>query len=96
MGLKSILTSKWLIRLVLVCWIVCGASIIVVFKNMEFIVHGQLYDFGLIFSAEWADPYRIFTWLIFVFVGVPAALSGIALISSFLRVEQSRQKKEGQ
>ncbi len=73
---------------------VCGASIIVVFKNMEFIVHGQLYDFGLIFNAEWADPYRIFTWLIFVFVGVPAALSGIALLSSFLKVEQSQLRKD--
>jgi hypothetical protein len=51
---------------------------------MEFIVHGQLYDFGLIFSAEWADVYRVFTWLLFACLIVPTALSSIALASSFL------------
>ena len=92
MGLKSMLTSKWFVRLALVCWIVCGAFIIFVFKNMESIVHGQLYSFGLIFSPEWADSYRLFTYLIFVSVGVPAALSGVALFSSFLVVKGATQR----
>jgi hypothetical protein len=93
MDLKSMLTSKWFTRLALLSWIICGASIIVVFKNMEFIVHGQLYDFGLIFSAEWADSYRVLTWLIFLCVGVPTAFSGIALVSSFLSVEEIPARK---
>jgi hypothetical protein len=84
MGLTSMLTGKWFTRLVLVCFIVCSVSIYFVFKNMEFIVHGQLYDFGLIFSAEWADGYRVFTWLLFACLIVPTALSSIALASSFL------------
>jgi hypothetical protein len=84
MGLASILTGKWFSRLVLISCIVCSVAIYFVFKNMEFIVHGQLYYFGLIFSAEWADSYRVFTWLLFVFLGVPIALSGLALASSFL------------
>ena len=88
MGFKGMLTGKWFTRIVLVSWIICAASILVVFKNMEFIVHGQLYDFGLVFSPEWADGYRILTWMIFLCTGVPIALSGIALASSFLKVEK--------
>jgi hypothetical protein len=89
MGLRSILASKWFFRLVIVGWIACAASIIAVFKNMEFIVHGTLYDYGLIFSAEWADSYRVLTWLIYLCVGLPATLSVIALFSSFLKVERN-------
>ena len=89
MDLRSILASKWFFRSVIVCWIVCAGSIIAVFKNMEYIVHGTLYNYGLIFSAEWADSYRVLTWLIYLCVGLPATLSIIALLSSFLRVERN-------
>ena len=93
MGLTSMLTGKWFTRLVLVSCIVCSISVYVVFKNMEFIVHGQLYDFGLIFSPEWADGYRVFTWLVFACVGVPLALSSLALASSFLNVEKIPERE---
>jgi hypothetical protein len=93
MSLKSMLTGKWFTRIVLISWIVCAASILVVLKNMEFIVHGQLYDFGLIFSPEWADAYRVLTWMIFICAGVPMALSGIALASSFLNVEEIQERE---
>jgi uncharacterized Zn-finger protein len=88
MGLKRMLSGKWFTRLVLISWIICAVSILVVFKNMELIVHGQLYYYGLVFSPDWADAYRIFTWAIFLFLGLPMALSGVALVSSFLKVEK--------
>ena len=88
MGLKRILSSKLFTRLVMISWIICAIAVLVVFKNMELIVHGQLYYYGLIFSSEWADAYRIFTWLIFLCLGLPMALSGLVLISSFFKVEQ--------
>lgn len=88
MSLKSMLTGKWFNRIVLISWMISAASILFVFKNMEFIVHGQLYYYGLIFSPDWADAYRILTWMIFICAGVPMALSGIALASSFLNVEE--------
>ena len=94
MGIKRMLTGKWFTRLVLISWIICTGSIFVVFKNMELIVHGQLYDYGLIFSTEWADAYRIFTWLIFVCLGLPMALSGIALASSCLKVERVPKREK--
>ena len=82
------LSGKWFNRLVLTSWIISAAFILVIFKNMELIVHGQLYNYGLIFSPNWADGYRFFTWLIFLFIGLPMLLSGIALAWSFVKVEK--------
>ena len=82
------LSGKWFNRLVFASWIISAVSILVIFKSMELIVHGQLYDYGLIFSPEWADGYRVFTWLIFLCLGLPMVLSGIALAWSFVKVEK--------
>jgi uncharacterized Zn-finger protein len=91
--LKRILNGNWFTRLVLLSWIICGVAIYLVFKNMELIVHGQLYYYGLHVSPDWADPYRIYTWLIYICLGLPMALSGIALVSSFLKVEVGPEKE---
>jgi uncharacterized Zn-finger protein len=80
--------NSWFLRTVLISWFIGAVLVLVVFKNMELIVHGQLYYYGLVFSPEWADPYRVFTWLIYVCLGMQMALSGLALISSFLKVEK--------
>ena len=93
MGLKRMLSGKWFTRLVLISWIICAVAILIVFKNMELIVHGQLYYYGLVFSPDWADAYRIFTWLIFLCLGLPMALSGLALVSSFLKVDKVPEQK---
>jgi uncharacterized Zn-finger protein len=92
MDLKRILTSNWFTRIVLISWIVCAVFIYFLFKDMELIVHGQLYYYGLQFSPDWADPYRLYTWLIYLCLGLPAALSGIALVSSFLKVDKVPEK----
>lgn len=93
MGLKGILCSNWFTRVVLLSWIIGAVSIFVLFKNMELIVHGQLYDYNLQFSPNWADPYRVYTWLIYISLGLPTALSGIALASSFLEVEKVPERE---
>jgi hypothetical protein len=93
MGLKRTLSGKWFIRLVMISWIICAVLILVIFKNMELIVHGQLYSYGLVFSSDWADPYRIFTWLLFLCLGLPMALSGVALVSSFFKVDEVPKKE---
>jgi hypothetical protein len=92
MGLKRMLTSKWYIRLVLVCWVVCAISIFVLFKNMELIVHGQLYYYGLIFDPAWADPFRLLTWLLYLCISLPSFLTCIALGTTFLKVEKVPEK----
>jgi hypothetical protein len=93
MDMKRMLRGSWFVRLVLAIWIVCAVSIIVLFRNMELIVHGELYYYGLVFDPAWAEPYRLFTWLIYLCLGLPMVLSGIALISSFFNVEEAEQKE---
>jgi hypothetical protein len=93
MGLKRMLCSNWYIRIVLISWIISAVSIYILFKNMELIVHGQLYYYGLVLSPDWADPYRIYTWLIYVSLGVPVVLSGPALVSSFLKIKKTPEKE---
>jgi hypothetical protein len=92
MDIKRMLRDSWFVRLVLACWIVCGVSIIVLFKNMELIVHGELYYYGLVFDPAWADPYRLFTWFIYLCLGLPLVLSGMALVSSFFNVKEAEKK----
>ena len=93
MDMKRMLRGSWFVRLVLAIWIVCAVSIIVLFKNMELIVHGELYYYGLVFDLAWAEPYRLFTWLIYLCLGLPLILSGIALVSSFFNVEEAAKKE---
>jgi uncharacterized Zn-finger protein len=91
-GLKRITSGNWFNRFVLISWIMCGVFIYFLFKDMELIVHGQLYYYGLNFSSDWADPYRLYTWLIYLCLGLPMALSGIALVSSFLKDDKVPEK----
>ena len=90
---KRMLSGSWFVRIVLASWVVCAVSVIVLIKNMELIVHGELYYYGLVFSPAWADPYRLFTWLVYLLVGIPLVLSGIALASSFFNVEEGKKKE---
>ena len=92
MGLTQLLNGKWFTRLVMISWIICAVLILVIFNNMELIVHGQLYSYGLVFSSDWADPFRIFTWSLFLCLGLPMALSGVALVSSFFKVEVPKKE----
>ena len=94
MGLKRVLTGRWFSRAVLIVWIISAVSIFVLLKDIELIVHGQLYYYGLRFSADWADPYRVYTWLIFLWVGLPMALSGFTLVLSFIKETEKVPEKK--
>ena len=85
MGLKRVLTGRWFSRAVLIVWIISAVSIFVLLKDIELIVHGQLYYYGLRFSPNWADPFHFYTLLIFLCLGLPMALSGFTLVLSFIK-----------
>jgi uncharacterized Zn-finger protein len=87
--------GKSFLRFVFIIWFIGAVIILVLFKNMELIAHGQLYNYGLVFSPEWADPYRVFTWWIYICLGTQMALSGIALVSTFLEAEEAPESKSG-
>jgi uncharacterized Zn-finger protein len=94
MGLKRVLTGRWFSRAVLVVWIISAVSIFVLLKDIELIVHGQLYYYGLRLSPDWADPYRIYTWLIYLCLGLPLALSGFTLVLSFIKETEKVPEKK--
>lgn len=94
MDLKRALRSVWFSRVIFVISILSAFVVYFVLKEFELIVHGQLYEYGLQFSPDWADPYRVWTWVIYVFLVLPVALSGVGLVLSFVReTEKGPEKK---
>jgi hypothetical protein len=93
LGIRQALSGRWFTRIALISWLICSVSIFVLLKDIELIVHGQLYSYGLIFNAAWADPYRLYTWIIYLCLGLPMALSGVALIFSFSKENKVPEKK---
>ena len=89
---KNVLYGKGFTRLVLIIWIICAVAVFVLINNMDFIVHQKLYNYGLQLSPDWIVPYWTYTWMTYLFLGLPIVLSGIALISSYVKVEKVLQK----
>ena len=88
MAFRDLLDNKWLVRIILVSWIISSFSVIYMISNLDMIVHGTLYNFGLQFSNEWANPYWIYLRLGYVFLGVSSGLGIFALI---LNVYKSKE-----
>jgi hypothetical protein len=84
-SLKRALKSVWFSRAIFVVSIISAFIVYFMLKEIELIVHGQLYEYGLQFSPDWADPYRLWTCLIYVCLVLPVALSGVGLVLSFIR-----------
>jgi len=85
MGSKSWEDLWWISYVVLGVWIVNGALIIYLLNQIDSIVNVQLYDYGLQFSAQWADSYWGSSRLMLVFLGVPMALSAAVFVAGFRR-----------
>ena len=72
-------------RVVMILWFVSSALVVVLLGRIDQIVHVNLYNYGLQFSNNWADPYWLSLRMIYVFLGVPIVASGVALVVSFMR-----------
>ncbi len=71
--------------------LVAASSLFVMLSlnHINYIVHGELYDFGLAFSYRWAMPYWILSGIVFSFCWVNIA---IALSLTFYLLKKSRVK----
>jgi len=95
MELHRWLSSNRFTRLVLVVWLACAVSLFVIFKNVEQIVHVQLYEYGLQLSPAWLDPFRLYSTLIYYLcLGLPMVLTGLALVSSLLEARKVPGRKQ--
>jgi len=93
LNLKSVLSNSKYKLLVLLVSITCAATGYFLLTRIDTIVHGQLYDFGLIFSAEWADSYRVYMWSIYACLATPVVLSDVSLVFGLLRQKQRASSK---
>jgi hypothetical protein len=89
MGSKTSDDLGWLGYIILGVWIINGVLVSFLLTRIDSIVNGQLYGYGLQFSREWAEPYWTSLNLIYVFMGVPIALSSIVLALA-LRMRKQR------
>ncbi|MDH5483236.1 MAG: hypothetical protein OEY22_10250 [Candidatus Bathyarchaeota archaeon] len=84
MGLRDLLSNSGFARVVLIVWLVSGAFVLFLMNELNGIVHGELYDYGLQFSFNWASPYWAFLNSIYICLAVPLVLSGVVLVFGFL------------
>lgn len=84
MGLRSMASSNWVYRIVFLTWIICAVVMIILLNSIDLIVHGDLYNYGLQMSTDWANPYWTYLRLNYVLLGVPMALSLIAIAIGFI------------
>ncbi len=81
---------RWLIRLVMAAWI--GTSLLAAFLlyQLNGIVHGTLYNYGLQFNESWAVPYWDYERLLYVCLYAPSFVGGAVLVFDLWR---SRSEK---
>ena len=75
MALKELFGDGWFVRVVLVLWLVSAVFVLFLLGQVDWIVHHELYDFGLQFSSEWAVGYWGVLRAIYLFLAVPVAFS---------------------
>ena len=63
-----------------VIFIACAGITYFLLTRIDLVVHQQLYYFGLSYSPEWADPYRIYMQLIYLILTLIVFLSSLILI----------------
>jgi hypothetical protein len=72
---KSVLQNHSLVRIVLVLWVVSSILTLLLFLDIDRIVHHDLYEYGLQFNITWASHYWGDARAIYILMLVPAALS---------------------
>ncbi|MGQ9743646.1 MAG: hypothetical protein ACUVQW_03415, partial [Candidatus Bathycorpusculaceae bacterium] len=75
MNWKEMLDNGWFVRVVLVLWLVSAVFVVYLLVKVDWIVHNQLYGFGLQFSPEWAVGYWAMMRAIYFFLATPVFLS---------------------
>jgi len=83
MNLNRIASNQWLNRIVLAAWAVSAILVMFLLTKIDTIINSQLYNFGLQYNKTWANPYHTYAQLAYIGLGVPIALSGIALALNF-------------
>lgn len=76
---------RWLIRLALALCIACSLLAAFLLYQLNGIVHGTLYGYGLQFSDDWAIPYWSAERLLYACLFAPSLIGGSVLVFDLLR-----------
>lgn len=71
--------------------IAATASVVIVLNMLDQIVHGQLYNYGLQFSLEWANPYWNLLRIIQALLGIIAASTAVNAILTIRKYLSERE-----
>lgn len=71
----KVFREEWFTKALLIIWLVSAFFIALLLLNIDWIVHHQLYEFGLEFSFDWALGYWAAVRAICVFLAVPIFFS---------------------
>jgi len=85
MGFVDVFKNPWFARIVFALFLVSSLSMLYLLNTIDTIVNNQLYSFGLRFSLLWANPYWNALHLIYALLAIPAVLSAVGLIASFVK-----------
>jgi len=88
LSIKFALCNSKFKQLVFLICIVCAVIVYFLLTRIDLVVHEDLYDFGLIFSTQWVDPYRALMWSIYACLVASVVLSGTVLVFDLLAKKQ--------
>jgi len=86
-----LLDNCWFVRVVLVLWLVSTVFVVLLLGKVDWVVHHELYNYGLQFSMEWASVYWANLRMIYVFLGIPICFSGLYFVLDVWRFISMRR-----
>lgn len=96
MSLKDLLDTSHFVKFLLVLWIFSALFVWFLLGRMDYVVHGDLYYFGLEYNLDWATPYSAIMRSIIFCLAVPSILStallGFGLWKSFSNRQPTRKR----
>lgn len=84
MNFKSFSDLSWLVRVATVLAIVSSVFSMFLLRQLNGIVNGTLYNYGLEFNNGWAVPHRSIEGLLYVSLTLPAVFGSLVLALEFL------------
>lgn len=76
----------------LVLWLLSSVFVLLLLRQIDSIVHSELYNFGLQFSYVWAQPYWAILRLIYIFLLIPITYSAATLGLDFWKLLKGRTR----
>jgi uncharacterized Zn-finger protein len=89
MDTNSLINNQWLSRILLTTIIIISAVVMYAINEIDRIINVQLYDYNLLFSFDWANPYWGLTKIIYIGLGATIIMSITVLLLGFIKTKTS-------